>query len=161
MTTGQAHILNSRQKLEAKHKKGHTFRIHLMVNRVEGQGEVNFMGVLREDLEDDSAIAAVTPSGAVKTANKRLLELCGLDDEAEIVGKNFRALVSAASAEALQECIARVVKTGEEVERFLEGRGRDGRVFPASFLFLQEKGGGAIGAVIKARAGSRSALTFT
>lgn len=42
--TGKASVLGTRQVLEGKHKKGHTFPIALTVNTMEVEGQAAFMG---------------------------------------------------------------------------------------------------------------------
>lgn len=44
LATGKASILDVRQSLDAKHKKGFTFPIHLMVKKIESEGKLAFMG---------------------------------------------------------------------------------------------------------------------
>lgn len=99
------------------------------------------MGVMREVHEDDSAIALLTPGGAVKSANAQLLSLVGAEIMTEVVGKPFRAVLTAAGAALLPEILATVLRSGEEIARFLEIRTRAGRVLPASIKFAPEKSG--------------------
>lgn len=149
--TGQAHILNIPQKLEAKHKLGHTININLLVNKVESAGETTFMGVMQAALDDGTANAVLTSTGVIRTANPVFHDIFGLTtiQGGEATGKNIKSFLHPGMAAQVDEILAKVGAGGEEVERSLEGRSKSGKVFPISCLFQVDRSSQAGGVVVK------------
>lgn len=61
--TGKASILDVKQNLDAKHKKGHTFPVHVLVKKIESDGKIAFMGAPRCALSAHCTFSASSAAG--------------------------------------------------------------------------------------------------
>ena len=68
--------VNSPANPQALHKNGQLINISLVVSRIESGGEVCFMGVIKE-LVDDTAVLSLDPDGVIRTMNSPAADMFG------------------------------------------------------------------------------------
>lgn len=112
------------------------------------------MGVIQASLDDGTATAVLTSAGVIRSANPIFYEAFGLAtiQGGEAAGKNFKAFLHGSTGSQVDEILAKVAQGGEEVERFLEGRSKTGKVFPISCLFQTDRSSASGGVVVKVTA---------
>eukprot|EP00899_Mesostigma_viride_P011837 jgi/Mesvir1/20654/Mv14872-RA.2 len=76
-STGIAKVVGSYRDVEGRNKSGHVFPIRLYVNKVESNGEVSFMGIIRAIEEDDNAVIKVDERGLITNTNRAFTRLFG------------------------------------------------------------------------------------
>eukprot|EP00899_Mesostigma_viride_P012074 jgi/Mesvir1/20868/Mv07951-RA.2 len=146
-TTGVARVVGGYRDVEAKHKQGHQFPIRLYVNKVESNGVVTFMGIIRPR-EDDTASMVLSEAGLITLVNKPFQELYGFNST-EIVGKplslvlpekNFGGRTPGEYLKAVSE----PAPGGEIATYRLDGTHKNRMNFPISIQFQQIVAGNSI-----------------
>ena len=87
--------VNSPANPQALHKNGQLINISLVVSRIESGGEVCFMGVIKE-LVDDTAVLSLDPDGVIRTMNSPAADMFGYT-AMEVGPPSLRSLLPRAS----------------------------------------------------------------
>jgi PAS domain S-box-containing protein len=143
VTTGQANILGSRQRLEGRHKLGYNFPINLQVSKVESGGEVSFMGVMTRIEEASGVQITCTKAGVIRSTNLAAQDMFGFTAQ-ELLGKSLGQLLTAATSAPILALVAEMADAREadeeveEVDRSAEGQHKNGAAFPVSLTLGPE-----------------------
>lgn len=101
MATGVEHIINSRRELEGKHKDGHTFPLSIFVTKIDNGGDVSFMGVISQVIEQNTqSILTITKMGNIRTVNAVFGGMFGYTSS-EVVGKPVSTVMTKATVDGL------------------------------------------------------------
>jgi PAS domain S-box-containing protein len=151
MATGKRSIMDVKQKLQGRHKKGHTFPINLLVSKVPGGSavdDVNFMGIVIPRKDDDVVgVVNLSKSGIISAFNQACEQMFGYSSS-EAPGKPFKRLLDKASVKAFEEAMGLAMATaGSNLERQLQGMHKSGKAFPVRVNMVADSLGGIVAKV--------------
>jgi two-component system, sensor histidine kinase and response regulator len=164
LRTGEARAMGLGREVEGQRHDGTVFPLELAISEVRGSDKRRFTGILRditsrkqaeEALRESQgriqaildtvvdAIITIDERGIVESANPAVERLFGYPPSA-LIGQNISMLMPSPYREGHDGYIARYLRTGEAramgLGREVEGRRRDGTVFPLELAISEVRG---------------------
>lgn len=142
--TGETNIIGTGRRLQARHKDGHIFPIHLSVSQTQ-RGQHIFTGIIHDLTEEEIrqtqlrhlwyvvekspiAIIITDVNGNIEYVNPRFKQLTGYEDE-EVKGRNPRLLKAGSTYDEAYRQLWESIAGGRIWRGVLQNRKKNGELF--------------------------------
>jgi len=145
INSGEKHVIGARTRVEAQHKDGHVFPIHLSVSHVHQGRHYTFTGIIHDLSEEEAretqlrhllhvveqspiSIVITNADGNIEYINPCFKQLTGYQEE-EVLGRNPRILKSDNTPDETYRQLWGSIASGQIWRGVLQNRKKNGELF--------------------------------